>query len=114
MANFRLKRADYMRGIARRGGLASGVTRHKKKVAKILGMDPLGALPMEEPNRSGGDHDSDWRCVNPDCRHFNSILRRACAKCRVPGPRNGRWTRKRLGEFAEERRIAAILGKHGH
>src|SRR5579872_2015794 len=111
MSNYRPKGKEFMRGIAKLGGVASGVTRHKQKVAKDLGMEPVPVLPAE-PNPSGCSHDSDWRCVNPECRHFNSIKRRACAKCRMPGPRNGRWTRKRLRERADEHRIRAILDKH--
>ena len=76
-------------------------------------MGPLAVLPdeLKEPNRSGGDQDSDWRCVN--CRHFNSIERRACAKCRMPGPMNGRMTRAALRAKRAEYRTKAILRKHG-
>jgi len=42
------KGEEYMRRIASRGGLASGVTRHKKKVAKIRaaehGIEPMPAF----------------------------------------------------------------------
>jgi hypothetical protein len=71
----------------------------------------LAAGFYKEPNRSRGSHESDWRCVNRG--HFSSIKNRACAKCRRPGPWNGRMTRKALRERAEEHRIAAILSKHG-
>ena len=126
MANYCAKGKEYMREL---GGLKSGERRRLNRVGRIIGlyalekgnpmpllvheMLPMPGIAAEEPNRSGGSHDSDWRCVNPECRHFNSIKRRACAKCRTPGPWNGRMTRKRLRERAEEGRIAAILDKHG-
>jgi hypothetical protein len=48
-----------MRRIARLGGLASGETRHKKKVAKVLEIPPAPAEMLKRPNRSGGSHDKD-------------------------------------------------------
>jgi hypothetical protein len=100
-----------MRKIASRGGVASGVTRHKKKVARLLGIPPVPAEVLKRPKRSGGSHDNDWRCSH--CRHFNSEKRRACAKCKAVAPMNGRLTRKALRERAEEHRTMAILRKHG-
>jgi len=112
MANDRPKGTEVMRTIAPLGGVASGVTRHKQKVARILGMEPVPAEVPKSPNRSGGSHDFDWRC--PECGHFSSIKNRACAKCRMPGAGNGRWTRKRLREGEAEGRIRTILDKHEH
>jgi hypothetical protein len=63
--------------------LAAGVVLRKLASQFAVSKD---AARYKEPN---GSHDSDWRCVNPDCRHFNSIKRRACSKCRMPGPTNG-------------------------
>jgi hypothetical protein len=98
-----------------KGGLASGKTHQENKVARMLGVEPMPAFPaevLERSNCSGGSHDCDWRCPNQDCRHFNSIKRRACAACGEI-PDNGRMTRKALRERAAEHRIVAILGKHG-
>ena len=78
--------------------------------AAIIDNKLLKAGFYKEPNRSGGSHDSDWK--RPNCGHFSSIKNRACAKCRMPGPGNGRWTRKRLREGEEEGRIRAILDEH--
>jgi len=75
--------------------------------------EPVPVEAPKGPNRSGGSQDSDWRCTNPECRQYNSIQRRVCAKCNTVSPRNGRRTRKALRERAAEHRIAAILGKHG-
>jgi hypothetical protein len=123
MANHSPKGAEYMRTLARRGAEKSVETRRKKKALKILiadyatqhgiKLDPasLDVRPAKRPNRSGGSHDTDWRC--PCCRHFNSIKRRACAKCHSLGPANGRLTRAALRELAAEHRTAAILAKHG-
>jgi len=73
-----------------------------------LGLVPIIVEPRK--NISGGSHDSDWHC--PYCRHYNSIQRRCCAKCcRVVG--NGRRTKAKLRELAEEHRLDAILRKHG-
>jgi hypothetical protein len=111
-----------MRALARRGGEKSGEARRLKKAAKILAgeyatkhgidLDPavLDARPVNAPNRSGGGHDSDWRC--PHCRHFNTIKRRMCAKCGHT-PANGRLTRAVWRERAAEHRTAAILARHG-
>jgi len=100
-----------MRKIAARGGLASGETRRKKKVARLLGIPAVPDEMLKRPKRSGGSHEYDWRC--PHCHHFNSEKRRACAKCKALAPANGRLTRKALRERAEEHRNGAILRKHG-
>jgi hypothetical protein len=110
MANHRAKGEEFMRRIASRGGVASGVTRHKKKVAKLLGIPAVPAELLKWPKRSGGSHDNDWRC--PSCHHFNSEKRWACAKCEALAPANGRLTRKALRERAAEHRTMAILRNH--
>ena len=125
MPNYCPKGVKYMRQLARRGGLKSGETRRGKRAMRIIaqharekGIDPsLFLLPapvidagmLERPNRSGGSHDTDWRC--PGCHHFNSIKRRACAKCKAVAPANGRLTRAALRVRRAEHRIAGILGK---
>lgn len=112
-----------MRELARRGGLKSGVTRWENRIMWFLwqgaaeqGMKVAAAIIdynllrggfYKEPNRSGGSHDTDWRC--PECGHFSSIKNRACAKCRMPGPTNGRLTRKALREREKEHKAAAYL-----
>jgi len=126
MANYCAKGGEYMRELGRRGGLKSGEKRRLDRVGLMLGFSALDrgdstlllgeaiqqlARAEKRPNRSGGSHETDWRC--PECGHFSSIQNRACAKCRMPGPQNGRWTKKRLRERRAERRIAAILDKHG-
>jgi hypothetical protein len=92
MPNYRPKGTDYMRELARRGAEKSVETRRKKKVIKMAlaeyasshGIDLDAALacakPAKRENRSGGSHDTDWRC--PYCRRFNSIKRRLCAEMR--------------------------------
>ena len=100
-----------MRKLARVGGVASGEARRRKKVAKMLGIADIPAELAKQPNRSGGSHDSDWRCAT--CLGFNSIKRRCCSKCGSLAPANGRITRRALGERAAEQRTAAILRKHG-
>ena len=100
-----------MRGLASRGGKASGEARYRKKVAKVLDFSPIPAELLKRPNCSGGSHWNDWRC--PNCRHFNSEKRRACIKCRSVAPANGRLTRRALDERAAEHRTRAILRKHG-
>jgi hypothetical protein len=89
MRNYSPKGVEHMRELGRRGGLKSGETRQEKEALKMIlgeyaserGIDldaALAAKPAKRPNLSGG---TDWRCANPDCRHFNSIKRRVCAKC---------------------------------
>jgi len=110
-----------MRLLGQRGGLKSGDVRRAKKLRKIIGQYAAahgialdGALPpvesIERPNRSGGSHDTDWRC--PYCRHFNSIKRRSCVKC-AKSPANGRLTRSALRERAAEHRTQATLRRFG-
>jgi hypothetical protein len=122
MPNYSAKGVEKMRALARLGGLKSAETRRLKRVERIVtqyardrGIDLGPALvstePVKRPNRSGGSHDTDWRCPRRDCRHFNSIKRRLCAKCGGT-PANGRWTRARLRERAAEHRVAGILRKH--
>jgi hypothetical protein len=111
MANHPPKGHAYMLEIASRDGVASGRTRHKKKVANLLGIPPMPVELLKRPKRSGGSHDNDWRC--PHCHHFNSEKRRACAECKAVAPMNGRPTRKALRERAAEHRTRAVLGKHG-
>ena len=100
-----------MRALARLGGVASGETRRRKKVAKILELPKMPAEMLRRPNRSGGSHESDWRC--PGCRAFNSIHRRACSTCECLAPANGRLTKRALRERAAEHWTEAILRKHG-
>ncbi len=71
----------------------------------------LRAGLLNSPKRSGGSHDTDWRC--PACHHFNSIKRLACGECKSPGPWNGRLTRAALRARQKEHATAAILRKHG-
>jgi hypothetical protein len=87
MANYCAKWKDYMRELGRLGGLASGERRRLNRAGAIiwqcageLGIDVRAAIIddallaagfYKEPNRSGGSHESDWRCVN--CGHFSSI-----------------------------------------
>src|SRR5712691_13170585 len=79
MPNYCAKGEEYMRELARHGGQASGETRRKNRVAKLLGIPPVPAELLARPNLSGGSHDNDWRC--PNCHHFNSEKRRACVEC---------------------------------
>ena len=125
MPNYHAKGEERMRKLGRQGGLASGEARRLKKVQKILmvcasemGEDLSILLIYDElrragllkrSKRSGGSHDDDWRC--PYCRRFNGIQRYVCAICYTLAPANGRLTRSRLREMAEEHRIAAILRK---
>lgn len=126
MANRKPKGVEYMRTLALKGGYASGKTRRENRfneeMCTLAGARGLGVgflrLPelvrksgLFRPNYSGGSHDMDWRC--PACRHFNNIQRRACAKCKEPGPMNGRITRAALRELEAEHRTRAILDKHG-
>jgi len=123
MANYIVKGADIMRALAQRGGQKNGETRRKKKVVTALiaqyarehdtDHDPalLDVRPVKRPNLSGGSHDSDWPCSNPDC-HRNSIKRRSCAKC-FRTPANGRWTRARLRERVAEHNTKAISESTG-
>jgi hypothetical protein len=108
MANFRLKGVEYMRSMATRGGMASGETRRRKKVAKMLGLDPVPAELLKRPSHAGGSHEDDWPC--PYCHHVNSIKRQACAKC-ARTPANGRMTKAAREVRAEEYRNQAILRK---
>jgi hypothetical protein len=109
MANHCAKGEEYMRKIAWRGGLKSGKTRRRKKIAKFLGLPPVAAEMLKREKRSGGSHDNDWPC--PYCGHVNSIKRQACVECgRTPA--NGRMTNAARRERAEEHRIAAIFQKH--
>jgi len=93
-----------MRLLGKRGGLKSGEVRRVKRLMRLLGQYAsargieLGTAvpqiaPVERPNRSGGSHDTDWRC--PYCRRINCIKRRSCAKCGC-APANGRLTRAAL------------------
>jgi len=122
MPNYHAKGTEYMRELARRGGLKSGETRRLKKAMRIIAehaeqkgipvtQDPIATLLeagfLEPENRSGGSHDTDWRC--PACHHFNSIKSRACAKCGAVSPRNGRLTRAELRERIAGHRYAAML-----
>jgi len=59
MANFKPKGVEYMRSMAPRGGMASGETRHRKKVEKMLGLDPVPAELLKRPNHAGGSHQND-------------------------------------------------------
>ena len=110
MANYRPKGVAWMRELARRGGLASGKTRRRQKVARVLRLDPVPAELLDRPSHAGGSHDHDWQC--PYCRHANSIKRRACAKC-ARTPANGRMTKVARRARAAEHRTMAILRKHG-
>jgi len=109
MPNYRAKGGYYMRALASRGGVAIGETRRKKKIAELLGLDPVPAELLERPKLSGGSHDTDWRC--PYCRHVNSIKRQACAEC-AKTPANGLTTKAARREREEEHEIEAILRKH--
>jgi ribosomal protein L37AE/L43A len=110
MANHRAKGEEYMRKIARLGGLKSGETRHRKKVAKLLGIPPVPAELVKREKRSGGSHHNDWPC--PYCGHVNSMKRQACAECGKT-PANGRMTKAARLARAAEHRTQAILRKHG-
>jgi hypothetical protein len=110
-----------MRLLGKRGGLKSGEVRRAKRLMRLLGpyastrgieldTEAPPAEPVERPNRSGGSHDTDWRC--PYCRHCNSIKRRSCAKCGKT-PANGRLTRAALREREVQHRFQAMLKKHG-
>jgi hypothetical protein len=126
MPNYCPKGTEYMRELARRGGLKSGETRQGKRAMRIIGERaqekgiPLPSHPIDalvdagffpRENRSGGSHDSDWRC--PRCHSFNSINSRGCANCKSSAPTNGRLRRVALRERAAEHRTTAILKKHG-
>jgi hypothetical protein len=112
-----------MRLLGQRGGLKSGEVRRAKRLMRLLGLSApareikLDATvphvePVERPNRSGGSHDTDWRC--PYCRRFNSIKRRSCANAKCGRtPANGRLTRARLREQEAWHRNQAMLKKHG-
>jgi hypothetical protein len=120
MPNPRPKGVEYMRALGRRGGLKSGETRRIKRAMRILARcaEQRGTpIPEELPsepktkrrNRSGGSHDSDWRC--PRCRSFNMTERHICGRCwRVC---LHRITRGQLRERSAEHRTAAILRRHG-
>jgi hypothetical protein len=121
MPNYCPKGTDYMKDLARRGGLKSGETRrYNRDMRRIAGQSALIQAPdvvsalieagvLGRENRSGGSHDTDWRC--PACHHFNSIHSRACAKCKRVSPGNGRLTRAELRERIAGHRYAAILRK---
>jgi len=127
MANRNPKGVELMRNLGHAGGKASGEARRLK--AYELDMlkaiifrtcsweDFLASTPEQllarhvfREKRSGGSHDSDWRC--PKCKTFNSIKGRVCARCGIPAVRM-RITRKPLRERAAEHRTAAIVRKHG-
>lgn len=121
MPNPRVKGVEKMCTLARVGGLKSAETRQLKRVERIVtqyareqAVDLDAALPsagpVKRPNRSGGSHDTDWRC--PKCRRFYSFKRRMCPRCELTPP-NGRMTRARLRERTAEHRTQAILAKHG-
>jgi hypothetical protein len=123
MANYCAKGEEYMRELARRGGVASGKARRFRKFEDFLlvcAIEPGEDLSMlllynalrragllKGPKLSGGSHETDWRC--PECHHFNSEKRRACATCNNVAPLNGRLNRKRLREMEKEHRYAALL-----
>jgi hypothetical protein len=116
-----------MRELARRGGLKSGETRRGKRAERIIAefarstdapaslSDQIDALVhdgfFQRENRSGGSHDSDWRC--PQCHGFNSIKSRMCSHCGAFSPTNGRLTKAALRARAAEHRTTAILHNHG-
>jgi Glyoxalase/Bleomycin resistance protein/Dioxygenase superfamily len=83
-----------------------------RRIGGIVGFETGALQTRRTPNRSGGPHDSDWRCVNRDCRHFNTIKRRACSKCNTVSPQNGRMRRKALGKGGRGS-DKGHLGKHG-
>src|ERR1700722_4606314 len=99
MANYYAKDRDHMRRIARLGGQKSGETRHKKMVAKILGIPLVPAGTPKRPKLSGGSHLNDWPC--PYCHHVNSIKRQSCAECSRT-PANGRMTKADRSSRAKE------------
>ena len=122
MSNHCPKGTNYMRELARRGGIKCGETRRLQRAMRIIAEyarhketagthDPIAALvdmvAFQRENRSGGSHDTDWRC--PRCHHFSSIKSRACAKCKAVSPRNGRLTRAELRERVAGHRFAAML-----
>jgi hypothetical protein len=130
MANYSPKGIERMRALGRVGGVKSGEARRNNAgllcILRAISNGPISAeeawisTPAEiisraeqerKPNCAGGSHDLDWRC--PHCRHFNSIKRRACAKCKAVSPKNGRLTRAELRVRAEEHRTQAILAMHG-
>jgi hypothetical protein len=112
-----------MRLLGKRGGLKSGEVRRATRVARLLGqyasargieLDATAppAEPVKRPNRSGGSHDTDWRC--PYCRRFNSFKRRSCANAKCgKSPPNGRLTRAALREREAWHKNEAMLKKHG-
>ena len=124
MANYSPKGIERMRELGRLGGVKSGKTRRANAdtlrmaalylVWEMTGKRFCGEKILEAirpPDQSSGDHDKDWRCTH--CHHFNSIKRRACAKCKAVSPKNGRLTRAALRRHKAEHRTAAILEKHG-
>jgi hypothetical protein len=66
---------------------------------------------LRPTDRRGGSHKNDWRCMDPSCRHRNNIKSRACAKCKRPGPLNGRLTRDALDAKQKEHRTQGYLRK---
>jgi hypothetical protein len=125
MANYLPKGRERMSGLGRLGGVKSGETRRRNAFTlKLAGWyaiwepchkrgstDEEIAEALQPVDKRGGSHDTDWRC--PRCRHFNSIKRRACAKCNSVAPANGRRTRAALRERVEEHKTAAILKEDG-
>ncbi len=129
MPNYLPKGRELMRELCRRGGQKSGrARRDTADELHILRIVVFGAIPVEEAwnstpaelieratkasrrGRSGGSHDTDWRC--PHCHHYNHIERHSCAKCHEFAPANDRLTRAALRDRAEEHRTQAILRKY--
>jgi uncharacterized paraquat-inducible protein A len=110
-----------MRELGRRGGVKSGETRRQN--AFTLRMAALYSVwemtgrqftpqevmeAMRPQHQYSGDHETDWRC--PQCHHFNSAKRWACAQCKTVSPQNGRLTRAALRELAAEHPNAGNTG----
>jgi hypothetical protein len=121
MANYSAKGIALMRELGRRGGVKSGETRRLNadtlRVAAFFAVSEMTrgrftsvqiVEAMRPPDQSSGAHDTDWRC--PHCHHFNSIKRRACAKCKAFSPANGRLTRAVLRERQTEHHTTALAG----
>jgi len=66
VANYRAKGAEFMRNLARTGGLKSGETRRRlrelKELTKSEERIPAAMLKAKRPSPSGGSHVNDWRC----------------------------------------------------
>ena len=103
-----------MRKLVRTGGLKGSETRRRLRELKkrVKSPDPVSAamLKAKRPSFSGGWHVNDLRC--PQCRQYNSIKRRLCAKC-GHSPANGRLTKAALKVRTEEHCVQATIRKHG-